>query len=132
MQKRSIFYLDDNEDILLVFQVMFRNQFDVRTTSSLAEGLNMLDSCVPDIIISDHRMPEMEGTEFLRRAHQLCPQSLRILLTGEVGLGDVLDEIKEGVVEFFIQKPWDPVEMQAMLERASLMYEMRQGAGLVK
>ena len=127
--KRTIFYLDDNEDILEVFRMMFRHDYDVRTASSLAEGLQTLNSCSADIIISDQRMPEMEGTEFLRRAHALCPMSLRILLTGEVKFGDVLEEIKEGVVEYFIQKPWDPVEMRNMLERASLAFEMRQTAG---
>lgn len=125
MGKRSIFYLDDNEDILAVFRATFRHEYDVRTTSSLEEALRMLNSCAADIIISDQRMPEMEGTEFLRRAHELCPQSLRILLTGEVKFGDVLEEVKNGVVEYFIQKPWDFVELRNMLERASMAYEMR-------
>jgi DNA-binding NtrC family response regulator len=129
MEKRSIFYLDDNEEILEVFQVMFSGDYDVRTTSSLAEALQMLNSCSTDIIISDQRMPEMKGTEFLRRAHDLCPKSLRILLTGEAKFGDVLGEIKEGIVEYFIQKPWDPVQMRNMLERASLAFEQRNGEG---
>lgn len=129
MRKRSIFYLDDNEEMLEVFQMMFRNEYDVRIASSLDEGLQTLNSCSADIIISDQRMPEMEGTDFLRHAHELCPTSLRILLTGEVKFGDVLEEIKEGVVEYFIQKPWDPIEMRNMLERASLAFEMRQADG---
>jgi DNA-binding NtrC family response regulator len=127
MEKRSIFYLDDNEEILEVFKVIFGGEYDVHTTSSLVEALQMLSSCSTDIIISDQRMPGMKGTEFLRRAHELCPQSLRILLTGEAQFGDVLEEIKEGIVEYFIQKPWDPVQMRNMLERASLAYEARQG-----
>jgi FixJ family two-component response regulator len=69
----------------------------------------------------------MQGTQFLRRAQELCPQSQRVLLTGEARLGNVLEEIKEGIVEFFIQKPWDPVELRNMLERASITYESRLG-----
>jgi DNA-binding NtrC family response regulator len=125
MDKRSIFYLDDNEEILEVFKVMFGEEYDVHTSSSLSEALQMLNSCSTDIIISDQRMPEMKGTEFLRQAHDLCPKSLRILLTGEVKFGDVLEEIKEGIVEYFIQKPWDPEQMRNMLERASLAFEQR-------
>jgi DNA-binding NtrC family response regulator len=127
MGKRSIFYLDDNEEILEVFRVTFCAEYDVRTTSSLTEALQVLHTCPAEIIISDQRMPEMEGTEFLRRACELCPRSQRILLTGEVKFGDVLEEIKEGVVEYFIQKPWDPLEMRDVLERASIKYETRQG-----
>jgi DNA-binding NtrC family response regulator len=130
MMKRSIFYLDDNEDMLILFHAVCGHDYDVRTASSLAEGLNMLNSCSADIIISDQRMPEMAGTEFLRIAQELCPKSLRILLTGEVRFGDVLAEIKEGVVECFIQKPWDPAEMRVMLERASIIYELRRGTDI--
>ena len=126
MGNLSIFYLDDNQDALDVFRATFGKAYDVRITSSLDEALHMLSSGPADIIISDQRMPEMIGTEFLRRAHELCPKSLRILLTGEAKLGDMLDEIKEGVVEFFIQKPWDPAEMRTMLERAGMAYELRQ------
>jgi DNA-binding NtrC family response regulator len=79
----------------------------------------MLRSCSADIIVSDQRMPGMEGTEFLRRTQELCPKSLRILLTGEAKFGDVLAEVSEGVVEVFTQKPWDPSELLEILERAS-------------
>ena len=127
MGKRSIFYLDDNEDMLELFQAECGREYDVRTASSLDEGLSLLKACAADIIISDQRMSEMVGTEFLRRARELCPESLRILLTGEVRFGDVLEEIQGGVVECFIQKPWDPEEMRCMLERASVTFEMRRG-----
>jgi DNA-binding NtrC family response regulator len=126
MRKRSIFYLDDNEEMLKLFEAVCGHEYDVRTASSLDEGLRMLNACSADIIISDQRMPEIMGTEFLRRAQKLCPKSLRILLTGEARFGDVLEEIKEGVVECFIQKPWAPVEMRDMLERASISYELRR------
>jgi DNA-binding NtrC family response regulator len=123
--KYSIFYLDDNEDILKLFQTVCGQEYDVRTASSLDEGLSLLKTCAADIIISDQRMPEMKGTEFLRLARELCPNSLRILLTGEARFGDVLAEISEGVVECFIQKPWDPEEMRKILERASMSYQRR-------
>ena len=126
MSKHSIFYLDDNEEMLELFQAVCGQEYDVRTASSLDEGLSLLNACSADIIISDQRMPDMKGTEFLRLAQELCPKSLRILLTGEARFGDVFEEIKEGVVECFIQKPWDPEEMRKMLERASVTYEMRR------
>lgn len=129
MEKRSIFYLDDNEEILEVFRVMFGEEYDVNTTSSLSEALQILNSCSTDIIISDQRMPEMKGTEFLRLAHELCPKSLRILLTGEAKCGDVLEEIREGIVEYFIQKPWEHEQMRNMLDRASLTFEWRKVEG---
>ena len=127
MGKRSIFYLDDSEEMLTLFRAVCGHEYDVRTTSSLAEGLRMLNSCAADIIISDQKMPDMVGTEFLRLAQDLCPESLRILLTGEARFMDVLAEISDGVVECFICKPWHPVEMRVMLERASVTFELRRG-----
>lgn len=128
MRKRSIFYLDDNQDALDVFSATFGKEYEVRIATSLDEALLMLNSCAANIIISDQRMPEMKGTEFLRRAHELCPNSLRILLTGEAKFGEVLEEVEEGIVEYFIQKPWEPVQMQNILERASVAFEQRDGS----
>jgi DNA-binding NtrC family response regulator len=124
--KTSILYLDDNEDMLDLFRAVCGPHYDVRTALSPDQGLEMLRSCSADIIVSDQRMPVMEGTEFLRRARELCPKSLRILLTGEARFGDVMREVSEGVVEVFTQKPWDPSELLEILERASVAFEKRR------
>jgi DNA-binding NtrC family response regulator len=116
--RRSIFYLDDEASHLEVFREIFGAEFDVRVSTTPHEARRLLAECAADIIISDQKMPQVEGIEFLREARQLCPASFRILLTGEIHLLEVMNEIREGVFHVFLTKPWTEVRMREMLERA--------------
>ena len=116
---RSIFYLDDDPAQLDIFREMFGSDYDIRTSTSLDNALQSLIKCAADIIISDHQMPGVRGTDFLRAAAQACPDSVRVLLTGQVSLGEVLPEMASGVVHLFISKPWREAEMREALERAA-------------
>ena len=120
---RSIFYLDDDSTHLALFQAMFGEEFDVRVSTTPDEARRMLAECAADIIISDQRMPEIEGMDFLREAMQACPASFRILLTGEVHIGEVMNEIREGLLHAFLTKPWTEMRMREMLERARAFLE---------
>ncbi len=102
---------------------MFTGQYEVRTTTSLVEARRQLLQCTADIIISDQNMPEIEGTEFLREASEICPRSVRILLTGHITVGEVFGEVSAGIIHSFVPKPWTIAEMQSVLERASSLLE---------
>ena len=115
-----IFYFDDDATQLEVFQKTFGDRYDVRTATTLSEARRVLAECDPDIIISDQKMPEIEGTEFLREAAAACPESFRVLLSGAITVGEVLPEVGSGVVQFFAPKPWSEEGMRETLERASL------------
>lgn len=115
--KTSIFYFDDESILLDIFYEMFHDEYEVRTAATLSEARVVLSEC-PDIIISDWSMPEISGTDFLREAVEISPDSFRILLTGYRQVGDVFAEISAGVVQLFITKPWDETEMRLALERA--------------
>jgi DNA-binding NtrC family response regulator len=116
--RRSIFYLDDEASHLEVFREMFGAEFDVHTATTPDEARRMLAKCAPDIIISDQKMPKLRGVDFLREAMQVCPHSFRILLTGQARIGAVMNEIKAGVIQGFLTKPWTEEQMRKMLERA--------------
>src|SRR5688572_19812757 len=111
-----IFYFDDDATQLEVFQTMFGDRFDVRVATKVAEARRVLAECAPDIIISDQKMPEIEGTEFLREAAAVCPDSFRVLLSGAITVGEVLPEVGSGVVHFFAPKPWSEADMRETLE----------------
>jgi DNA-binding NtrC family response regulator len=117
--RHIIFYFDDDATQLEVFQKTFGDLYDVRVSTTLAEARRVLSECTPDIIISDQKMPEIEGTEFLREAAAVCPESSRVLLTGAIGIGEVLPQVGSGVVQFFAPKPWSEEEMRETLERAA-------------
>ena len=84
MNKPSILCVDDEVNILEGLQDNLRRKFKVHTATSGAEGLAVLKAEGPfPVIISDMRMPEMNGAEFLSQVRSLYPDSMRILLTGQ-------------------------------------------------
>lgn len=95
---RSILYFDDEAAILNLFQQMFGHEYDVRTTTPLAEARQMLSERPVEIIISDQDMPEISGTEFLSEMAKLYPSSYRIMLTGSMLAGEAIPEILSGIV----------------------------------
>lgn len=121
-----ILYLDDDATQLEVFRELFADRYDVRTAVTPGEARAVFAGCAPDIIISDQRMPEIEGTEFLREAARRCPESFRVLLTGALTVGSVLPEVTSGVINLFLPKPWTSAEMDDALERAAAWLELRR------
>lgn len=124
--KRSVFYFDDDATLLDIFQEMFEDEYDVRTTTKLAEARQMLSECAADIIISDQSMPEISGSEFLREAIGKCPESFRIMLTGYSLVGDMFGEVTNGVIDVFIVKPWKEEQMRQVLERGGAAVEAQR------
>lgn len=116
--KTSVLYFDDEPVLLDTFRETFARDYDVLTAPTLSEARRILSRC-PDVIISDMNMPEISGTEFLREAMKLCPESYRILLTGHVGILDVMGEVTSGVIQVFISKPWDAAGVRLAIERAA-------------
>jgi DNA-binding NtrC family response regulator len=126
VMRRSVFYFDDEPVLLEIFQEMFGDEYDVRTTTKLAEARRMLRECRAEIIITDENMPEINGSAFLREVVATCPHSFRIMLTGTVFVGDMFAEVAAGLIDIFIPKPWQEEQMRHILERASAVLESRR------
>lgn len=106
---------------------MFGAEFDVRVSTTLDEARRMLTECAADIIISDQKMPQIDGMDFLREARQACPASFRMLLTGHLSVGAVMNEISAGVIHSFLAKPWTEERMREMLLRARSYLDQQRG-----
>ena len=130
--KRSILYLDDEVECLEIFKEMFGDEYDIRTASNLNAARAALAEAPADIVMSDQRMPDIEGTEFLREVAEKYPLSYRVMLTGSAVVGDVVREISEGVVNLFVSKPWTEQSMRQMLERASASFELRSKVHMMR
>lgn len=126
--KRSIFYLDDEARHLEVFQDMFGAEFDVRVSTTPGEARRMLAERAADVIISDQKMPQIEGVDFLRESKASYPDSFRILLTGEIHIGEVMNEIREGILHVFLTKPWTEERMRELLERARAFLDRQRNS----
>jgi response regulator RpfG family c-di-GMP phosphodiesterase len=104
--------VDDEPSILSALRRSLRaTRYDVLTADSGAAALDMLASTEVDLIISDMRMPYMNGAEFLARAQALYPDTMRVLLTGYSEVDSVVRAINEGGVYRYLNKPWDDQDL---------------------
>jgi response regulator RpfG family c-di-GMP phosphodiesterase len=121
----EILVLDDDEIILVALHETLRTEnYRVVTTTSAFEALDFLRQRSFAVIISDQRMAEMTGLEFLSQAKEIQPHASRILITGVLTLKTVIDAINTGEIFRFIAKPWLREELLATIQNAFQRYEM--------
>jgi serine phosphatase RsbU (regulator of sigma subunit)/CheY-like chemotaxis protein len=122
-QKLKLMIVDDEPDNLDLLYRTFWRDFDVIRAESAIEALNILDrQGEVAIIISDQRMPEMLGTEFLSRTAERFPDTIRIVLTGYTDVEDLVEAINSGKVFKYITKPWKPQQLQVVVQQAAETY----------
>lgn len=122
----SILYLDDEEQNLVSFQALFRRQYNVFTTTSAHEAVDILNNNDIQIIFSDQKMPEVSGVEFFETILPDFPHPVRILLTGYADIEAVIDAINKGQVYRYVAKPWDANELAVCVENALEKYRREQ------
>jgi len=102
----KILVVDDEPANLRMMERLFRGDYEILTAMSGLEALELLNQHDVALIVSDQRMPGMTGIEFLKRAAQIRPQTVRIILTGYTDVGDLVEVINSGVIYKYITKPW--------------------------
>jgi response regulator RpfG family c-di-GMP phosphodiesterase len=102
---------------------LFRSTYEVFTAPSASEALELLSVHDVALIISDQRMPSMTGLEFLKKAADMRPQTVRIILTGYTDASDLVDALNSGVIYKYITKPWVNEELMHTIKRALQHYE---------
>jgi PAS domain S-box-containing protein len=114
----TILVVDDEPDILIALEDLFENDYRVLTASSPVQALDIIRQ-EPDIaiIISDQRMPEMQGDEFLAKARHETDADA-ILLTGYADLKAVIGAVNKGRIMAYVPKPWDPAALSNMVAAA--------------
>lgn len=114
-----ILFVDDEERILRSLAMQFRRQYQVITESDPLRALERLRDEPVHIIVSDQRMPQMNGAELLARAREIAPDTLRILLTGYSDLDAAVEALNSGGIFRYLTKPWDQQEMAFTLRQAA-------------
>lgn len=105
---KSLLLVDDEANILSSLKRLLRRDgYQIFTCESGAEGLRVLEQQKIDVIISDQRMPEMTGVEFLREAKRLYPDTVRIILSGYSEIRYITEAVNEGAIYKFLSKPWE-------------------------
>ena len=112
-----ILFVDDEQHMLSALSRVFRaKQFAVATANSASIALEMLKQQPADIIVSDMRMPEMDGAAFLSKCVSISPTSRRILLTGYSDQESTVRAINEGKIHQYLAKPWDNDKLKQVIE----------------
>lgn len=111
-RRPQVLFVDDEQRVLNSMRVMFRRDFDLYLAASGREALQILEAEDIDVIVADHRMPEMTGVEVLSRARAKSPRTVRILLTGYADLDAVEGSINDGEVFRFLTKPCPPEQLR--------------------
>ena len=117
--------VDDEPDNLDLLYRTFRREFQVFKAESGVEALSSLEEQGEvAVIISDQRMPQMKGTEFLSQTVEQYPNTMRIILTGFTDVEDLVEAINSGQVYKYITKPWDPTELKVVVDKATETYQL--------
>ena len=134
----GVLFVDDEKNILQSLRRLFLDDdFEVFTADSGAEGLEILEAQADiGLIVSDQRMPGMNGAEFLEKSRSIAPDTIRFILTGYADTQAAIDAINKGGAQRYISKPWDDNEMRSVvleaLETLHLRRENQRLQGLLE
>lgn len=123
--QRTLLLVDDEDSIVAALRRLLRRDgYHIVTANSGGQGLQRLAEHAVDVIVSDQRMPGMTGVEFLRRAKELYPDTVRMVLSGYTELQSITDAINEGAIYKFLTKPWDDERLRGHIAEAFAQKEM--------
>lgn len=122
--RHCLLVVDDEVDVVKSVKDLFRLDYKVLTATSAAEALELLEREVVHVVMTDQRMPEMTGVQFLGKVEKQYPEIVRLLFTGYADLRSVVDAINQGHVWRYITKPWDPDELGTVIRAACERYDL--------
>ena len=122
----NLLLLDDEQDIINSLKRVLRKDFNIVSFTDGAAALEYLQENPIDIIISDMRMPVMNGAEFFTQAREFHPHAIRILLTGYSDMETTVQAINDGGIYTYIGKPWENQELKLLLKQASEYYLLKK------
>jgi DNA-binding NtrC family response regulator len=121
----AVLIVDDEPLVLITLKVILEHeQFEVMTSSNPVQALKLVGERDFAVIISDHKMPEMMGLDFLTTCRRIRPHSSRILLTAVLNLASVMDAIAKGEICRFVSKPWLKEELVAAVRDGAERHEL--------
>jgi DNA-binding NtrC family response regulator len=125
--KHKILVIDDEQGILkAVKRTLKRLPCETTISNSPKEALEIVKESKPpfSLIISDQRMPEMEGSAFLEKTKKISPYSVRFLITGYTDMDALIEAINKGGIHRFIAKPWDDEDFLQIITEGLKQYEL--------
>lgn len=125
--EEKILFVDDEENILAAFRRQLRKEFSLETANSGPEALEILSMSGPfAVIVTDYRMPRMDGIQFLKQAQEICPDAVRIMLTGQADLNTAIEAVNDGNIFRFLTKPCPTDKLINAVTRALVQHRLVQ------
>ena len=128
LQQYTVIVVDDEQNVLKSLQRLFRREeYRFICAGSGAEGLKLMtETAHVAVIISDQRMPEMNGSEFLARSREYAPDAVRMLLTGYSDMETTVAAMNEGGATRYISKPWEDSVLLQTVREGVRQYHLQQ------
>lgn len=125
MDKYKILIVDDEPDNLALLYRTLRGKYEIAKSTSPLQALEILKQEHFHCILSDHKMPEMDGVEFLKRSHDIAPDTMRLLVTAYTDAGILIDAINYAKIYRYIKKPYNPDELLLIVENALEYWQLK-------
>lgn len=121
----QVLVVDDESQVLTSIEHLLEDEFKVLTTTDPEKGLRLLEEEEVAVVVVDQRMPRISGDQFMRQAHWIS-EATRVLITGYMDLGDLVQALNQGHIYAYVTKPWEPVELKATIHQALERYRLEQ------
>ena len=121
--KPHLLYIDDEENNLVALKAVFRRYYNVHTATNVRDGMQHLKNNPIQLIITDQRMPEMTGVQFLEAIRPDFPDAISMILTGFSDVDAIIKAINTGRAYRYVTKPWDEQELKMTIDGALQLYE---------
>ena len=125
MDKYKILIVDDEPDNLALLYRTLRGKYEIAKSTSPVLALQMMKAEHFNCVLSDHKMPEMDGVEFLKRSHEISPDTMRILVTAYTDAGILIDAINYAKIYRYIKKPYNPEELILVVQGALEYWQLK-------
>ena len=126
----KILFIDDESGVLEALKWTFVDEpYDCLTCQTPDQALKLMEASDVAVVVSDQRMPEMDGTELLEKIKDQWPATIRILMTAYQEMNIVLEAINKGRIYNLIFKPWDERELKRVIKNAVVDYNLSNGGG---
>jgi response regulator RpfG family c-di-GMP phosphodiesterase len=118
VEKKKILYVDDEIVNLELFMFSFEDDYEVITAISAKQGLEVLNKIDIKVVLSDLKMPEINGLEFIEKVKQQSPDKICMLLTAYAEPDVLIKAINSEMIYRYMIKPWDRYELKKVIESA--------------
>lgn len=122
-----LLFVDDEENVLHALRRIFLDEnYEILTAPTGADALKLMEDNVIHLVISDFKMPGMNGADLLKEIKTRWPETIRIMLTGHADIQAIMGAVNEGAVYKFITKPWNDEDLRLTVSLALQQYALIQ------